>query len=114
MPRKSGKGKVKILPLEADYDESKLYFIKHSRKVTNADGSVDYTEMSIPRLEEEATATQIVDFLTEFTEARTTLRWTTGPKLFEKFRMHLRGDAKDIWQEAVDNNAPTETPAETA
>ena len=51
----------------------------------------------LPKLPEDATSYQIINFIRLFRQAAKKLQWTTGPKLFKKFILHLEGDHMDTW-----------------
>ena len=77
-----------IVPLKPDFDESKLQYIKH--KISREENGVrEETEQKVPSLPTTSTAYQKLMFFEAFTCARAVLGWTTGPKLYTKFPMHL-------------------------
>ena len=80
--------KTNTIPLKPDFDESKVVYIKH--KVSREENGIrDETEIRIPSIPQTATAYQKPMFFEAFNRARTTMSWTTGPKLHQKFPMHL-------------------------
>ena len=80
-------------------DDDDVKYIKHSRVTTDKDNVRETTEERVPKLNDEATPRQILLFLAAFRRARQALQWTAGPKLFQKFRMHLGDDHLDVWDE---------------
>lgn len=84
---------------EKGQDDDDVEYIKHSRVTTDKDNVRETTEERVPKLNDEATPRQILLFLAAFRRARQALQWTAGPKLFQKFRMHLGDDHLDVWDE---------------
>ena len=82
--------KAAVVPLDVEFDESKLEHVKHKKTIREDDGSSESTEVQVPKINDEASPYEILHFLSSFQKARSILRWTTGPKLFAKFPMHLR------------------------
>ncbi len=64
-------------------------------------GNEDTTEDKIPKLSKEASLHEILQFLNAFQRVRRTMDWTTGPKLVQKFPMHLTGYHLDIWEQVA-------------
>ena len=92
---------VPVIPFEPDYDESKLEHIHHKRSVTDANDVRETISEQVPMLSEDASPHEILKFLTKFHKARTNLQWTTGPKLFQRFPMHLHTDHREIWDTII-------------
>lgn len=90
-----------IIPLQPDYESADTDYIKHSRKTTNADGSEEYEEERIPRLNDGATPYFILYFLSCFDCTRRNFRWNTGARLFTKFGSHLAGTYLEDWNNAI-------------
>ena len=96
--------KTNIIPLTPDFEESKQQYVKH--KVTRDENGVrDETEQRVPSLATTSTAYQKLMFFEAFNRARTILGWTTGPKLYTKFPMHLPASHLRSWTTIVGNNA---------
>jgi len=93
--------KKPIIPLTKDTVDEKAEYIKHSRSTT-ADGVTETVEERIIKVGDSFTPRQLLDFLTVFAQARATLHWTTGPKLFQKFRSQLSGVPLEVWLDAID------------
>lgn len=88
-----------VIPFDAETDSSKtIEFIKHQHRVRTEQGNEDTVEDRIPKLSEDALPFEILQFLSTFQRVRQTLNWTTGPKLFQKFPMHLSGYHLDVWE----------------
>lgn len=96
--------KTPVIPLmpTAEEKEFKPEFVKHTRSTTDANGVGETVEERIPKIGDETTVRQLLSFLTTFGQARATLSWTTGAKLFHKFRMHLSGIQLTNWEDAID------------
>ena len=99
-----------IIPFDPEDDADKTEFVKHSRTITEADGSSDVLEERIPKLSEDATPYDILKFLAAFGRARTNLRWTTGPRLYQKFPVHLSGYHLEVWETTIEDD-PNQTVA---
>ena len=69
--------KAAVVPLDPDFDESKLEHVKHKKTVQDPDGSSETTEIQVPKIDDEATPYEILHFLSSFEKARSTMRWTT-------------------------------------
>ena len=91
-----------VIPLEPDFDEAEVEYVRHRRTETDANGVEESTELRVPRLGDGATPYAILTFLSLFARARNTLSWTTGPKLFAKFSSHLDGYPMAVWELAAD------------
>ena len=85
-----------ILPFDSE-EETPTDYVKHQRTITEDDVR-ETGEERVPKLTDEATPLQVLHFLTAFDRARTNLQWNTGPKLFQKFPMHLSQDHLDTWE----------------
>ena len=55
----------------------------------------------IPKLPEDPTPYQILDFFRVFQDACDILEWTTGALRFSKIRQHFQGLHKDTWDDAL-------------
>ena len=98
--------KHNIIPLKPDFDESKLQFVKH--KITRDENGVrEETEQRVPTLPITATAYQKLMFFEAFSRARLIMGWTTGPKLYSKFVMHLSLVHLRTWTTTVGNHNQT-------
>ena len=86
-----------IIPFKPDYEEDAVEYIKHRRSETNAGVTEEVTEC-VPLLLDDATLYLILKFFSTFAHARATLQWTTGAKLFQKFRIHLSEMHLQTWQ----------------
>ena len=78
-------------------DNDDREYIRHQRTVVGDDDTRETTEERIPRLSDEASPKEILQFLASFRRARGTMHWTTGPRLFQKFRVHWEDDHLDTW-----------------
>lgn len=79
------------IPFDSEVDRTELTYVKHYRRVTENNVEETFQEQ-VPRLSETAEPLfELLKFLAAFQHARDTLTWTTGPKLFQKFPMHLEG-----------------------
>ena len=89
-------GPVAVIPLKPDYDESKVSKIKHKRTIRNNNEEEVYT-VEVPKLSENYTKYELLNFVREFREASNVMNWTTGPALYQKFAMHLTGINRTDW-----------------
>ena len=89
-------GPVAVIPLKPDYDESKISKIKHKRTIRNNNEEEVYT-VEVPKLSENYTKYELLNFVREFREAANVMNWTTGPALYQKFAMHLTGINRTDW-----------------
>jgi hypothetical protein len=71
-----------VLPLQQDFTSSTLTKTKHS--ITRTINNESSKTLSIG-----ASQMELLCFLTDFHHSAATIRWTTSPTLFDKFRMHL-------------------------
>ena len=93
-----------VLPLQWDFDSTKLDKVKHS--VTHTVGTdASKTQVEIPKLSVGATRMELISFCTEFRHSAQIMRWTTGPILFKKFPMHLQVSDLDNWN-ILSGNSP--------
>jgi len=78
--------------------------ISFKRDVTEANGVREVTELSMYVLNEDATPIEIFQMIREFDEATVSLKWTSGPKLFDNFKILVSGSiiASTEWQLQVD------------
>ena len=77
-----------IIPFKADFDESEVEYVKHRRSEVH-NGVTEEISERVPKLSDDATPYQILKFFTSFAHARDSLQWNTGPRLFQRFRLHL-------------------------
>ena len=89
---------VPVIPFDYELDTTSLEYVKHQLKTRAADGTEDTIEDRIPKLREDAPPFEILHFLSTFQRVRRTMGWTTGPKLVQKFPMHLTGYHLDTWE----------------
>ena len=108
VPRAQG-----VLPLKKDFDPKKLDTIKHSITRT-VDGDSEKTTVEVPKLRVEATNMEYLHFINSFGKARQIMGWTTGPRLFLKFPMHLEDDHELQCNDAIDGVNETVANFETA
>ena len=101
-----------IIPLKPDYEESSIHRIKHSQARDIA-GVSEKTTVEVPRLSEDAGTYELLMFIREFQRARTIMSWTTGPRLYEKFEMHLLGFHRQIWTDEAAGQPQTVVTFET-
>lgn len=91
-----------ILPYNVVVDPSKLSKVKHSRTITiPADGNqpetTEKTSVEIPIVPLQANRQEFLYVIMSFRRAVTTMNWTTGPTLFDKFIQHLQGTDLQNW-----------------
>ena len=98
--------KHNIIPLKPDFDESKLQYVKH-KITTDVNGVREETEQRVPMLPVTATAYQKLMFFESFTRARAVMGWTTGPRLYSKFAMHLSLVHLRTWTTTIGNHNQT-------
>ena len=99
-------GPVPVIPLKPDYDESKVSKIKHKRTVRNNNEEEVYS-VEVPKLSEGYTKYELLNFVREFREAATTMGWTNGPTLYQKFLLHLTGINRSDWNTIIDGGPRT-------
>ena len=85
-----------VIPFKSDYDETALEYIKHRRSETVNNVTEEISEMLF-KLTDDATPFLILRFFSTFKHVRQTMQWTTGPKLFQKFRVHLSDTHLSTW-----------------
>lgn len=92
-----------VIPLNAktrkSSELSKLKFIHET--ITNDVKEV--TKGDVNKIPDEPTAIETLNFLKDFTNARTTYKWTQGPKLFANFHSLISDCiiAEEVWDEEV-------------
>ena len=78
-----------VIPFDYEPENpTAVEYIKHQLRV-RAQNNEDTVEERIPKLNEDASPGEILQFLTTFQRVRRTMGWTTGPKLYQKFPVHL-------------------------
>ncbi len=56
----------------------------------------------IPKLPEDATPYQVLDFFREFKDACEVMAWSTGATQFSKIKSHLQGMHEETWNESLE------------
>ncbi len=74
-----------------------IEYIWHQQR-THGQGNEDIIGDKIPKLREEASPYEILQFLSAFQRVHRTMNWTTGPKLHQKFPVHLSDYHLDVWE----------------
>ena len=67
---------VPVIPFDYELDTTSLEYVKHQFKTRAADGSEDTIEDRIPKLREDASPFEILQFLSTFQRVRRTMGWT--------------------------------------
>ena len=98
--------RIAIIPFDPDPPSFEIQYIKHKRS-TRINGILDEDKVRVPVLHTEAEPVHILDFLIQFETARLNLQWTTGPKLFQKFPMHLTRQDRLLWDDLLLNRPRT-------
>jgi hypothetical protein len=96
-PTHRNRSRPALIPMKPDYKAEDVEYIKHRRSTTDANGNTEQTELRVPKLKDESTTYQIIEFFAYFCECRCHMHWTTGPKLFQKFLSQLEGDHSTSW-----------------
>ena len=104
---------IPLLPSQEEKDHKPEY-VKHSRSSTDNNNVTESIEERVPIIGDESTPRQLLDFLARFQQARRSLHWTTGPKLFQKFPTHLTGIQVDNRNQAIHGLNATEDNFEAA
>jgi hypothetical protein len=63
--------------------------------------------VEVPRLSEDAGTYELLTCLREFQRAQAIMSWTTGPRLYEKFEVHLQGFHRQTWSDEAVGLAQT-------
>ncbi len=91
-----------VIPLKPDYTVSDSARVKHTKEITEDDGTVVKESTQISKLPEDATPYQILDFFRKFQDACEIMEWNTGALMFSKIKQHLQGIHKEnCWEEAL-------------
>ena len=98
--------KVPNIPLKPDYDESTVEYLTHRRSEVVA-GVTEEIQQRVPILPTDATPFLKLKFFAAFTKARRHLQWTTGPRLFQRFEMHLSDLHLATWEAQAQGVAAT-------
>jgi hypothetical protein len=93
--------KAAIIPLDPPKEED-IEYVKHRRSEVN-NGVTKEIQERVPKLKDDASPYQILRFFTSFTQVRRHMHWTTGPRLFQRFHMHLEGVHLTTWEDQVQN-----------
>ena len=93
VPRAQG-----VLPFKKDFSPKSLDMVKHSVTRT-VNEETEKTTIEVPKLRVEATNMEYLHFINSFEKARRVMSWTTGPRLFNKFQMHLEDDHETKWDD---------------
>jgi hypothetical protein len=88
-----------VIPLEVPKDED-VEYIKH-RRSEDQNGVREEIQEQIPKLTDRSTPHQILRFFVTFDQVRKHMQWTTGPRLYQRFHMHLDGTHLIAWEEQV-------------
>jgi hypothetical protein len=94
-----------VIPLTFTKDED-MEFIKHRRSEVN-NGVTEEIQEQVPKLTDSATPYHILRFFSSFTQVRRHMQWTTGPRLFQRFHMHLEGTHLTTWEDQINGLAET-------
>ena len=87
-----------VIPFEYEPENpTAVEFIKHQLR-TRAQDNEETIEERIPKLSEDSSPYDILQFLSVFQRVRRTMNWTTGPKLYQKFAVHLSTYHLDVWE----------------
>ena len=99
-----------VIPLQPSEAEKSVHieYVKHLVTFNDPEeGTSETMTERIPKVNDETTIRQFLEFFTSFRHAHNTLNWVTGPKLFSKFRVHLEGIHLDVWNETIIGVAET-------
>jgi len=88
--------KKAVIPFKPDYDETEIEYIKHRRSEYN-NGITEEISERVPKLPSDATPYLILTFFSTFAHVRETMQWTTGVKLFQRFRIQLMTVHLETW-----------------
>ena len=96
-----------VIPFDYESENpTAVEYVKHQLRV-RAQNSEDTIEERIPKLSEDASPGEILQFLSAFQRVRRTMGWTSGPKLYQKFPVHLSAYHLDVWELLSDDRAAT-------
>ncbi|KAG7345279.1 reverse transcriptase RNA-dependent DNA polymerase [Nitzschia inconspicua] len=87
-----------VIPLKPDFSLSESRTVKFSISlpVEDEEGAYEKTVVEVPKLTDDATPMQALNFVREFFSACETMSWTTGAKRFEKIKQVLEGKHKAV------------------
>ncbi|KAG7374232.1 hypothetical protein IV203_013327 [Nitzschia inconspicua] len=87
-----------VIPLKPDFSLSESRTVKFSISLPAEDeeGAYEKTVVEVPKLTDDATPMQALNFVREFFSACETMSWTTGAKRFEKIKQVLEGKHKAV------------------
>ncbi|KAG7359913.1 hypothetical protein IV203_035011 [Nitzschia inconspicua] len=87
-----------VIPLKPDFSLSESRTVKFSVSlpVAGQEGAYEKTVVEVPKLTDDATPMQALNFVREFFSACETMSWTTGAKRFEKVKQVVEGKHKDV------------------
>ena len=97
------------IPFKFDFDINKVKTLT-TKNTTTVGNDTETVEVKIPLIGPSCTKFQLIYCVTKFWHASNTLQWTTGPKLFNKWKQILE-DAYDVefWDQHFTSNGFTET-----
>lgn len=95
-----------VIPFEYDFVISELTYVSFSAS-TLIDNVSEKIKVNVPAITVEASKFLILHAIAKFFVAKKTLRWTTGPKLFQMFPQILHNDDDEDWW--ISNLPPNET-----
>jgi hypothetical protein len=87
--------------MKPDYDKDNVEYIKH-RRVEQQDGVTEEIQERVPILQDDSTAFQVLEFFAAFAQCRRHMVWIAGPRLFQRFALHLNGTHLINWQIQID------------
>ena len=99
------------IPFKYDFKADKLKTIK-TKKKTTVGNDTETTEVEIPIIGSSCTKFQLIYCTNKFRKGATTMGWTTGPRLFLKFKEILESERDvELWDQHYTSEGMTETVA---
>ena len=90
--------KKPVIPFDFEPDYSiPMEYIRHQLR-TRTENDEDVVEEKLQRLHEEASPYEILQFFSAFQRVRSSMNWAEGPKLYQKFPLHLNDYHLEIWE----------------
>ncbi len=97
-PTMANRRKKPLIPFDYEPDHTTpVVYIKHQLRTRNEDNGY-IVEDNIPKLNEDASPYEILQFLSTFQRVRKAMGCTTGSKLYQKFPIHLHDYHLDVWE----------------
>jgi hypothetical protein len=99
---------VPVFPLISLFKLGTDASIKHSLKITDAQGITRTTQTKVPIVDSKAKEEAFLHFLYQFSCTPELMNWIDGATLLSKFELHLHGSYQDDWRSILAASDPND------